>query len=172
MTETNLYELRRGDHSFQETEAIEALLHSALVGRVGVISHGEPYVVPMNFVYENEKIFIHGASEGRLIEAIKANPRVCFEIDEYVATLPDPVLCEFDTAYASVVCYGQARVLDDITSRTEGLKRIARKYAPREHADALREETVEAFRGVENSHTAIIEIAVEQMTGKKQDFNV
>jgi len=164
--------LRRGDHAIENQKLMDVLLDSALVGRIGVIAHGEPYVVPMNYAYHDAKIYIHGASEGRLVETIKSNPLVCFEIDEYVATLPDPVLCEFDTAYASVICYGRAHVLEDLTERTEALKIITRKYAPAEHANALRESTVEAFRGVENSHTAIIEIAVESMTGKKQDFNV
>jgi hypothetical protein len=172
MSQVERYTLRRPDHGIYERDVIEALLQSALIGRVAVIADGEPYVVPMNFVYQNSKIWIHGASEGRLISAVKSNPRVCFEIDEYVATLPHPVLCEFDTAYASVVCVGTARVLDSVEERTAALKLITRKYAPEEQVDALRESTVEKFRGAFESHTAVIEIAVDAMTGKRQNFNV
>jgi hypothetical protein len=172
MSQVERYTLRRPDHGIYERDVIEALLQSALIGRVAVIADDEPYVVPMNFVYQNSKIWIHGASEGRLISAVKAHPRVCFEIDEYVANLPHPVLCEFDTAYASVVCFGTARVLDSVEERTAALKLVTRKYAPEEQVDALRESTVEKFRGAFESHTAVIEIAVDVMTGKRQNFNV
>ena len=164
------HQLRRDDHGIEDRATIEALLESALVGRVGVVANDEPYVVPMNFAYADSKIYIHGANSGRLIEAVQSNPQVCFEIDEYVATLPHPVLCDFDTAYASVICYGTARVLEELSDRTSCLKLIARKYAPQEHADALRESTVEGFRGTFESKTAVIEISVDSMTAKKQDF--
>ncbi len=172
MTQAERYTLRRPDHAIHQREIMESLLNSALIGRLAVIADGEPYVVPMNFAYHNSKIYIHGASEGRLNTAIRENPRVCFEIDEYLATLPDPVLCEFDTAYASVVCFGDARVLESLEERTEALKLITRRYAPQDQAEALRESTVEKFRGALNAHTQVYEIAVDAMTGKTQKFNI
>lgn len=172
MTQLDHHKLRREDHGIEEFEVMEALLHSARVGRIGVIAQGEPYVIPMNFAYEASKIYIHGANQGRLIEAIQANPRICFEIDQYIATIPDPVLCEFDTAYASVICYGTARVIDDLKERTAALKVIARKYAPENQAESLQEVTVSQFAGAFESRTAVVEISVESMTGKKQDFVV
>jgi hypothetical protein len=172
MTQQDHHKLRREDHGIENREIMEALLHSALIGRVGVIANDEPYVVPMNFAYEDSKVYIHGANQGRLIEAIQQNPRICFEIDEFVATLPHPVLCEFDTAYASVICYGDARVIDDLTERTDALKVVARKYSPNSQADGLREDTVKDFEGGFGARTAVIEIKVDSMTGKKQDFNV
>jgi len=95
------HELRRADHAIVDAEALVSLLRAARVGRVGVIAAGEPYVVPMNFAYEGTgagtpaRIIIHGASQGRLIEALARDGRVCFEVDELLATLPDPVLCAY-----------------------------------------------------------------------------
>jgi len=168
------HELRRSDHAIVDPEALASLLHAARVGRVGVIADGEPYVVPMNFAYEDARtgtharIIIHGASQGRLIEALARDARVCVEVDEVVATLPDPVLCEYDTAYASVLCYGRARVLTALGERTAALRVLARKYAPTEEADALKERTVDAFRGRFGAHTAVIDIAIDTITGKQQ----
>lgn len=168
------HDLRRSDHAIGDPEALASLLHAARVGRVGVIADGEPYVVPMNFAYEDARtgtharIIIHGASQGRLIEALARDARVCVEVDEVVATLPDPVLCEYDTAYASVLCYGRARVLTALGERTAALRVLARKYAPTEEADALKERTVDAFRGRFGAHTAVIDIAIDTMTAKQQ----
>ncbi len=176
MTDQNSHAMRRADHAITDPEALAALLRAALVGRVSVIANGEPYVVPMNFAYDegagaaSPRILLHGASQGRLLEAITRSARVCFEVDEFVATLPNPVLCDYDTAFASVICYGQARVLESLGERTEALRVLARKYATLEEADALKERTVEAYRGQFGAHTAVIAITVEEMTGKRQPF--
>ena len=73
---------------------------------------------------------------------------VCFEIDAYLTTIPDPVLCEYDTAYASVICRGHARLLTGVEECTVALRVFARKYASPEKADALKQKTVERSRVV------------------------
>jgi len=174
MTTTTSHEPRRADHAIVDAEDLISLLRAARVGRVGVIADGEPYIVPMNFAYEDARagmparIIIHGASQGRLIEALAHDARVCVEVDELMVTLPDPVLCKYDTAYASVLCFGRARVLASLDERTAALRVFARKYAREEAADALKGRTVEAFRGRFGAHTAVFEIAIEDMTGKRQ----
>lgn len=57
------------------------LLESQFIGRLGCHLNGETYVVPVNFVYQNNAIYVHSA-EGKKIKMLRANPRVCFQIDE------------------------------------------------------------------------------------------
>ena len=57
------------------------LLESQFIGRLGCHLNGETYVVPVNFVYQNNAIYAHSA-EGKKIRMLRANPRVCFQIDE------------------------------------------------------------------------------------------
>jgi len=160
------YRLRRMDHAITDPAVVAALMRTAMVGRVAAIADGEPYVIPMNFAYEGGRILLHGADQGRFIRAIARQPRVCFEVDEFLATLPDPVLCDYDTAFASVICVGVARVVEPIEERTRALRVLSRKYAPEDEAAALKSSTVAAYRGKHDAHTAVIEIAVEVMTGK------
>ena len=111
---------------------------------------------------------IHGADSGRLIEALREDGRVCFEVDEHLRTLPNPVLCEYDTAYLSVVGFGRARVLEDPEERTVALRLLARKYAPERDPRRLRVRTVEEFRAASTgSRTSVIEIQLERMTAKR-----
>ena len=160
--------LRRSDRELTCRRDVEALLGRARVGRVGVIAGGEPYVVPMNFAHGDGRVVIHGADSGRLIEALRGDARVCFEVDEHLRTLPDPVLCEYDTAYLSVMAFGRARVLDDPEEKTTALRLLARKYAPERDPRRLRLRTVEEFRAASTgSRTAVIEIQIERMTAKR-----
>jgi len=93
---------------------------------------------------------------------------VCFEIDTYLAAIPNSVLCDYDTAYASVICRGHARLLIDLEEHTLALRVFARKYASPEKVDALKPKTVEHFQSSYGAHTAMIEIRLETMTGKQR----
>lgn len=164
---------RRREREITEAQHLRALLHAALVGRMGVIAQGEPYIVPMNFAYEQlegtlGKIILHGAGQGRLFQALEGTPVVCFEIDAFIETLPHPVLCEYDTAYTSVICWGQVHQVMTVEERTVALRLLARKYATVEKAEALKERTVERFRSDMDAQTSVYEILLERMTGKQQ----
>jgi nitroimidazol reductase NimA-like FMN-containing flavoprotein (pyridoxamine 5'-phosphate oxidase superfamily) len=166
--------IRYSERAILDDEILISLLETAMVGRIGMLAEGEPYIVPMNYAYERAvggplgRVIIHGANQGRMVRALAANPAVCFEIDTYLATIPDPVLCEYDTAYASVICQGQARLLTDLEERTMALRVFARKYASPEKADALKQKTVERFQSSSGAHTAVLEIRLETMTGKQR----
>lgn len=166
--------VRYSERTILNDETLISLLQTTMTGRIAVIAEGEPYIVPMNYAYEQSepgslgRVIIHGADQGRLTRALANNPVVCFEIDEYIATIPDPVLCEYDTAYASIICRGHARLLTDLEERTSALRVLARKYAPPAKANALKAKTVERFQSSLGAHTAVIEITLETMTGKQR----
>jgi nitroimidazol reductase NimA-like FMN-containing flavoprotein (pyridoxamine 5'-phosphate oxidase superfamily) len=63
-----------------EEEAF-ALLSSGKIGRLGCVDSGEPYVVPINYVVEEGSIYSHSLP-GRKIDAMRAHPRVCFQVDQ------------------------------------------------------------------------------------------
>ena len=73
-------EMRRKERIMNRKDS-EELLETAKVGRLGIFD-GEPYIVPVNFVYGSGKIRFHCAKEGRKAQALVKEPRVCFEVDE------------------------------------------------------------------------------------------
>ena len=76
--------LRRAKQEIKERAEVEEVLRAAHVGRLGTCVEGEPYIVPLSFVYDDGRILFHGALEGKKMEQIAENPRVCFEVDESV----------------------------------------------------------------------------------------
>src|ERR671918_77425 len=62
--------------------AIDDLLRSQVVGRIGCHADGQTYVVPVIYAYDGEGFYAYSL-EGRKIRMMRANPRVCFEVDEY-----------------------------------------------------------------------------------------
>lgn len=61
---------------------IEELLRSQVVGRVGCHVDGLTYVVPVIYAYDGEAFYVYTV-EGQKVRMMRANPRVCFEVDEY-----------------------------------------------------------------------------------------
>jgi nitroimidazol reductase NimA-like FMN-containing flavoprotein (pyridoxamine 5'-phosphate oxidase superfamily) len=63
-----------------EKESYE-LLRKQSIGRLGCCENGEPYVVPINYWFDDGSIYVH-ALPGHKIEIMRANPRVCLQTDE------------------------------------------------------------------------------------------
>ena len=61
----------------------------------------------MNFVYEDGKIYFHGAKEGNKIYAIKNNPKVSMSIIDQEDVIEE----ELTTYFRSVILFGKARIL-------------------------------------------------------------
>jgi len=139
---------------------MEALLERAMVGRLGLCVDGEPYVVPLGFVYHGRRIYFHSSPRGRKVEAMRRGPRVCFEVDEARRFLPGPTPCKFTAEYESVIAYGRVRFLEEAGERLEALRLLLRKYGAVEGAEALREEML--------GDVLVGEILVEEMTGRKR----
>jgi nitroimidazol reductase NimA-like FMN-containing flavoprotein (pyridoxamine 5'-phosphate oxidase superfamily) len=67
-----------------EREEIDAFLRGQRVARLGLQDGGETYVVPVIYGYDGESV-VAVTTEGRKIALLRANPRVCVEVDEYDA---------------------------------------------------------------------------------------
>lgn len=62
-------------------DEIEALLRRRRIGRIGCCVDDQPYVVPVNYAYDGSAVYAI-SGPGRKIDAMRAEPRVCFEVDE------------------------------------------------------------------------------------------
>ena len=124
--------LRRSDRATSEQDSV-ALLRRALVGRIGTVdADGTPYVVPLNFVYENQgrRIHLHLARQpGHLASNLGFSPKVCFEVDEPGPLFPTGEAgCDSNQAYESVVCFGRATTVSDEGERERIARLFFRKY--------------------------------------------
>lgn len=66
---------------------IEQLLDGEVVGRIGCMHGGRPYVVPVTYAYDGEAVYCHSAV-GWKIQSMREDPEVCFEV-EHVASMSD-----------------------------------------------------------------------------------
>ncbi|KAF0208426.1 MAG: putative flavin-nucleotide-binding [Actinobacteria bacterium] len=131
-------------------------LATAEVLRLGMVDDDGPYVVPVNFGYADGLLYVHGPAEGRRLDAIARDPRVCFEADECTIIRADKA-CGFTARFRSVIGYGTARVLSSADEKRAGLDVIMRQY----------DSTGDGIPDATLARTTVIEIAIESMEGKR-----
>src|SRR3989304_4850449 len=74
--------MRRSEKEIKDKTVIIDVLNRCHIGRLGTIGKGGyPMVKPLNFTYNEGKIYFHTATEGEKIDDIKRESRVCRELD-------------------------------------------------------------------------------------------
>ncbi len=148
--------MRRFKQELNEQETLD-ILKNGKTGILGVIGdYGYPYTVPVNYVYENGKIYFHCAKAGHKLDAILQ----CDKISLCVIEKDDIIKEELTTYFRSVIVFGRARILatdEDIFNAAEifGLK-----Y--NEDKEAVDKEIRREWNAL-----CCVEITIEHMTGKE-----
>jgi len=62
-------------------EQIARVLSDEVVGRIGCHANGRTYIVPVTYVFDGENVYGQ-AGPGMKIEIMRANPNVCFEVEQ------------------------------------------------------------------------------------------
>lgn len=116
-------------------EKIEEIILSCDICQLGVVdTEGKPYVIPMNFGYKDEYIYMHGANFGKLVDAMKANPEVCvtFCTPTELAYQDAHMACSYRMKGKSVVARGKIEFITDFDQKVGALNILMANYTDRE----------------------------------------
>ena len=117
-------------------EKIKEFLNEEHVGRISSIDeNGFPQIIPMNFVFLNDTVYMHSHVKGEKLDNIFRNNKVGFESDRELEFLPsyfeDPHNASLaDTLYISIVIKGIASFVSDREEKTLALNGLMKKYQP------------------------------------------
>jgi nitroimidazol reductase NimA-like FMN-containing flavoprotein (pyridoxamine 5'-phosphate oxidase superfamily) len=93
------------------------LLRRGSIARLGCIAGNEPYVVPVNYVCDGESVLVHSLP-GRKVAAMRANPRVCLQVDEI----------EDELGWKSVLAFGSYEEITDAQERGRAMNRLLSRF--------------------------------------------
>ena len=125
-----------GKLEIKSKEKIIEFLSSRQTGRISSIDEdGYPQIIPMNFVFISDVIYMHSHVRGEKLDNIRRNQKVGFEVDKNLEFLPsyfsDPTDASLaDTLYISVVIKGNASIVSDKEEKTTALNGLMKKYQP------------------------------------------
>ncbi len=111
--------MRKKEKQIRDPAEIDGLLASAKIARLGTCLEGTPYIVPMHCGYDpiEKCVYFHTGINGKKIDHIRANPRVCVEIETDFLIHSSEFACRFTTSYQSVIATGTASLIDDISEK-------------------------------------------------------
>ncbi len=116
-------------------EEIDAIIAKCDVCYVGLAdTDGTPYVLPMNFGYKDGIIYLHSGQEGRKIDLLKRNNRVCitFCSDRVLSYQSEQVACSYTMKSKSVIARGTACFEEDFDKKVEILNIFMKHYSDKE----------------------------------------
>ena len=155
-----------GKLEIKSKEKIIEFLSSQQTGRISSIDeNGYPQIIPMNFVFINDVVYMHSHIKGEKLENIKRNQKVGFEVDKSLEFLPsyfsDPTDASLaDTLYISVIIKGNASIVLDREEKTIALNGLMKKYQPEGGYEPIKPE-MDVLDEV-----VVIKIVPESLRGK------
>ena len=123
--------MRRKDKEITEKSVIEKIINDAEFCRIALSNGNEPYIIPMNFGYKDNCVYMHSAKEGKRLDIMKVNNNVCFQVESQVELLRGENPCGWSTRYYCVIGFGKATIIDDIDEKRRALDIIMEKYTER-----------------------------------------
>jgi nitroimidazol reductase NimA-like FMN-containing flavoprotein (pyridoxamine 5'-phosphate oxidase superfamily) len=112
-------------------DEIRSIINKCEVGYLGMMDEtGKPYVIPLNFGFANDTIYLHSSKKGKKIDLLKNNPMVCiaFSTDHLLRYQDEDIACSWSMKYRSVLVFGKVEFIDDFDERTEAMNTIMKKY--------------------------------------------
>jgi uncharacterized protein len=128
-------------------EEARALLTASRIGRLGCVYDGGPYVVPVNYVSDGESIYIHSLL-GRKLEALRANPKACLQVDRVIDTYH----------WSSVIAFGTYEEVTEENERDDAVRRLLARFANLTPVDS-----VPVHDG--QSSVVVFRIRIQEITG-------
>jgi uncharacterized protein len=154
-------ELRRiPDRGSHDWETINQILDAGFFASVGFCVDGQPFVIPMLYGRDGERVYLHGSAASRTLRELETGIATCVTV-----TLVDGLVlsrCAFDHSmnYRSVVAFGTARKVVDPEQKIKSLRVIS------EHLIAGRWAEVRGPSDQELKATTVLEFSIEEASSK------
>lgn len=150
--------MRRTEREIAERKTIDGILSKSLICRVAMIDGDKPYIVPLNYGYSNNAIYIHSAPIGKKIDILKQNNKVGFEVDIVGDLIKGNMSCDWSINYRSVIGSGTIDILTDFDEKQAPLDIIMNQHGKSQN-NVYKKSNVDSI--------VILKLNIEQITGKQ-----
>ena len=114
---------------------IEDIIRKCPYCTVGMTDkEGNPYIVPMNFAWKNDTVYLHSGPEGSKVEMVVRHPQVCINFCEghELVYMHKQVACSYSMKSRSVICKGKVRFIEDMNEKRRILDMLMKQYTDNE----------------------------------------
>ncbi len=184
-------QMRRADRKVTDPAEIIGILNAAKVCRLAMVDAQGVYIVPLNFGYalaapdavasqqqagtpaahttdglpQALTLYFHSAASGRKIDALRANPNVCFELDGAHAFVQTEAFTDCTYHYDSIIGNGRVAFITDPTARMDAMVALMRQQS------GMPEKAIRAMprdeRWMTNEAMAVFALTVTNLSAKR-----
>ena len=162
-TDSKFHVKRHDDRELFDRDAVNSLLDNQYVAHVGFIDPdiNIPFVIPMGFARDNDRILLHGSTGSRMMMAIATGIDICVTVTQLNAIVIARSAFNSSMNYESVMVFGKARVLA-AGEKDQALEAITEKLIPGlwEYGRPLTTK--------ESAATMIVELSLERFSAKSR----
>jgi nitroimidazol reductase NimA-like FMN-containing flavoprotein (pyridoxamine 5'-phosphate oxidase superfamily) len=160
-TDSKFHVRRQSDREIFDRDAINTLLDNQYVAHVGFVDPDVhlPFVIPMGFARDNDRILLHGSTGSRMMMAIATGIDICVTVTQLNAIVVARSAFNSSMNYESVMIFGKARVLA-AGEKDLALEAITEKLVPGLW------EYGRPMTAKEAAATMIVELPIERFSAK------
>jgi uncharacterized protein len=121
---------RHPERAAYDRETIDAILDEGLVGHLGFVSDGQPYVVPMLYARAGDTLYLHGAPASRVLGSLTARASFSFTVTLLDGLVLARSAFRHSLNYRSVVVLGEGRAVTDRDEKLAALEALVEHVMP------------------------------------------
>ncbi len=110
------------------------VLDSALVAHVGLVMDGRPFVLPMAYARDGDRVLLHGSTGSRLFLALRDGAEVCFSVTVLDGLVLARSAFESSMGYRSAMVFGSCVPVEG-EARLRAFERLTERLLPGRWAD-------------------------------------
>lgn len=127
---------RHPERAVYDRDAIEAVLDEALVGHLGFVVDGAPFVMPTMYARRGDRVFLHGAVASRMLRSARDGAGVCFTVTLLDGVVLARAVFTHSMNYRSVVILGRPVEVTDRDEKMSAMEALVEHVCRGRWADA------------------------------------
>ena len=120
---------RKPERGHYDRTTIDAIIDGAIVGHVGYVEEGQPYVIPTAIWRQGDRLYWHGSAASRMLRAT-AGARVCITVSRIDALVLARSGFDHSVDYHSAVILGTAHLVHDEAEKLAALEALVERLYP------------------------------------------
>jgi len=146
-----------------DREAIDSVLDAGLVAHLGLLSEGQPFVIPTLHARVGDHVYVHGSSASRTLRELSGGVAACLTVTLLDGIVLARSVFEHSMNYRSVVVLGTATPVVEQEEKLAALEAFTEKLLPGRWAEARR-PTPKELRA-----TSVLRIPLDEASAKIRD---
>ncbi len=158
---SEINEIKRGaKKATYNKKTIFSILDNTEICHIAFLHQGKPFVQPINFGRDGDKIYIHGSTKNRMTNALLESKEVCLNVMILDAMKLTRSAFNHSVNYRSAMIFGHVRELINIEDKIKGLKSIINHFIPNRWENCRKPDENEL------AATRVLEIKIETASAK------